>query len=186
MRAIIGLAGLLLVGGCGGDKTITVGANTLTVRDQGYFYSDSHDYCDAGGAGQMMLDFVDYNFLCDPQHAPQKDPEAPHVELRIILTQGPLPDHLTHPNMGLPYDSTLGATPSCDVGGAGADIIIGQFRHYPNGHDGTAPDQILYANSAHLLFTQYDPTKMKPNEGNYELHFGADTVKGSFSIFNCN
>ena len=101
------LLGALLVVGCGGTDAIKVAGNTMTIRDQGYFYSDNRDYCTNGGAGQMMLDFVDYNFICDPGHTPDKAPNSPHTELRIILTQGPLPDHLTHPNMMLPYDSTL-------------------------------------------------------------------------------
>jgi hypothetical protein len=185
MRATIVVGALLVVAGCGNsDKTFTVGANTLVVRDQGYFYSDSVDFCSTGGMGQMMLDFVDYNFICDPGHPPAKGPESPHVELRIILTQGPLPDHLTHPNMKLPYDSTPGVQPNCETGSG--DIIVGQLRHYPNGHDGTPPDQIIYANSAHLQFTSYDPTKAMPNEGEFELHFGADVVKSSFKIFSCN
>jgi hypothetical protein len=184
MRTII-LAFAVAVVGCGGsDQTFKVGGQTLTVRDQGYFYSDAHDYCTQGGAGQMMLDFVDYNFICDPGHAPQKDPEAPHVELRIILTQGPLPDHLTHPNMALPYDSDPSVTPNCETGPG--DVIVGQFLHYPNGHDGQAPDMVQYATSAHLTFTQYDATKAKPNQGSFDLKFGADEVKSSFTIFTCN
>ena len=179
------LAAALLVVGCGGSgSTISVGGDSFTVHDQGYFYSDGRDYCANGGAGQMMLDFVDYNFICDPGHTPDKAPLSPHLELRIILTQGPLPDHLTHPNMGLPYDSTAGVTPSCEMGPG--DVVIGQLLHYPDGNAGTVPDRIQYTTSAHLLFTQYDATKMKPNQGNYDLKFGASEVKGSFTIASCN
>jgi hypothetical protein len=184
MRATILLSAMLLAGCGGDDKTFSVGNLSLVVRDQGYFYSDAHDYCDMGGAGQMLLDFVDYNFICDPGNPPQKDPAAPHTELRIILTQGALPDHLTHPNMSLPYDSDPSVTPNCMTGPG--DVIVAEFRHYPDGMPGTLPDQTIYATSAHLQFTQYDPTKMKPNTGNFDLHFGADQVKGSFTIFNCN
>jgi hypothetical protein len=178
------LLGALLVVGCGGTDAIKIAGNTMTIRDQGYFYSDNRDYCTNGGAGQMVLDFVDYNFICDPGHTPDKAPNSPHTELRIILTQGPLPDHLTHPNMMLPYDSTAGVTPSCETGPG--DVIIGQFLHFPDGNDGTVPDQIVYATSAHLQFTSYDPTKAKADTGNYDLKFGADEVKGNFTIFTCN
>jgi hypothetical protein len=185
MRKTILLFGSLLVVGCGGsDSTITVNGNTMTIRDSGYFYSDGHDYCALGGAGQMMLDFVDYDFICDPSHTPDKAPQSPHTELRIILTQGVLPDHLTHPNMMLPYDSDPSVTPDCTNGPG--DVIIGQFLHYPDGNAGTVPDMITYATSAHLQFTQYDPTKAKPNKGTYDLKFGANEVKGSFTIFSCN
>jgi hypothetical protein len=185
MRTETILLAALAVAGCGsGGQTIKVGGKEMTIRDQGYFYSDTSDYCTAGGAGQMMLDFVDYNFICDPGHPPQKDPEAPHTELRIILTQGPLPDHLTHPNMGLPYDSDPSVMPNCDTGPG--DVILAQFLHFPNGHDGVQPDGIQYATSAHLQFSEYDPTKSKPNKGSFDLKFGGDEVKQSFTIFNCN
>jgi hypothetical protein len=184
MRTTILLAALW-VAGCGGSNTtFTVGGQTMTVRDSGYFYSDGHSYCPGGGAGQMMLDFVDYNYLCDPGHPPDKVPLSPHTELRIILTQGPLPDHLTHPNMMLPYDSTAGVQPNCDSGPG--DVIVGQFLHFPDGNDGTLPDKVVYATSAHLQFTQYDTTKAKANSGSYDLKFGADEVKGSFTLFTCN
>jgi hypothetical protein len=178
--------GALAAIGCGGSdsNTFKVANLSLTVQDQGYFYSDAHDYCDMGGAGQMLLDFVDYNFICDPMHAPQKDPNGPHTELRIILTQGILPDHLTHPNMSLPYDSDPTVQPNCTTGPG--DIIVAEFRHYPNGMDGTAPDQTIYATKAHLQFDQYDPTKMKANTGSFDLKFGTDEVKSNFTIFNCN
>jgi hypothetical protein len=174
--------GLVGCGGSGGTD-ITVGGETMTIRDQGYFYSDGHDYCPGGGAGQMMLDFVDYNFICDPNHPPDKAPNSPHDELRIILTMGPLPDHLTHPNMGLPYDNDPTVTPNCDMGPG--DVIIAEFVHYANGNAGTVP-MIQYATKAHLQFTSYDETKMKPNTGNYDLKFGTSEVKGNFTIFNCN
>jgi hypothetical protein len=184
MRTTILLA-LLTMSGCGGSgATITVGGDSFTVHDEGYFYSDSHDYCLNGGAGQMMLAFVDYNFICDPTHPPDKAPNAPHLELDIILTQGALPDHLTHPNMGLPYDSTAGVMPNCETGSG--DVIVARLVHYPDGNAGTVPDRIQYASSAHLQFTSYDETKAKANTGNYDLKFGASEVKNSFTIATCN
>ena len=181
------LFGVMALGGCGGggDPTFKIAGNALTVRDQGYFYTDGHDYCEMGGEGQMMLDFVDYNFICDPAHSPQKNPNGAHTELRIILTMGRADQGFpTHPNQMLPFDSDPSVTPDC-ANGPG-DIIIGQFRHYPNGMDGTAPDAISYATQAHLQFTEFDKTKMMPNKGNFELHFGADVVKENFTIYNCN
>ena len=186
MRTTTLFLALFALVGCGGSGSdVKVGSDSFTVRDQGYFYSDGTDYCMGGGAGQMMLDFVDYNFICDPTHSPDKAPNSPHLELRIILTQGALPDHLTHPNMGLPYDSTPGLTPDCSMSGGG-DVIVAQLLHYPDGNDNTVPDRIQYATSAHLQFTSYDPTKAKANTGNYDLKFGASEVKNSFSIASCN
>ena len=93
MRTTLLLVALAVVG-CGGDGSIKVGNQSLTIRDQGYFYSDSHDYCSAGGAGQMLLDFVDYNFICDPGNAPQKDPEGclesnPRADGFALVAPGP-------------------------------------------------------------------------------------------------
>ncbi|HXU68130.1 MAG TPA: hypothetical protein VN947_02315 [Polyangia bacterium] len=184
MRTTILLLTLGLVGCGGSGNQITVGGNSMTIRDEGYFYSDTPDYCPAGGAGQMMLDFVDYNYICDPSHAPDKAANAPHYELRIILTQGAAPDHATHPNMGLPYDNDPSVTPNCQTGPG--DVIVGEFLHYPDGNQGTQPDMVQYASTAHLQFTSFDPTKAKADTGNYDLHFGGSEVKGSFTIFNCN
>ena len=177
---------MLGVMGCGGGSgnTITVGGDTFTVHDEGYFFADGEDYCPAGGAGQMMLDFVDYQFICDPAHPPDKATGSPHLELRIILTMGPSPDFGTHPNMGLPYDSTAGVTPDC-MNGPG-DAIVAELLHYPDGNANTVPDRVEYADSAHLLFTFFDKTKVKPNTGNYDLKFAAGEVKNSFSIASCN
>lgn len=185
MRTTLFFACLLVVGCGGSGNEITVGGDSFTVRDQGYFFSDSPVYCMGGGAGQMMLDFVDYNYICDPTHTPDKAPLSPHLELRIILTQGLSPTFGTHPNMGLPYDSTPGITPNCAMQGGG-DTIVAQLLHYPDGNAGTAPDRIQYATSAHLLFTSFDATKAKPNTGNYDLKFGASEVKNTFSIAACN
>lgn len=171
--------------GCGGSgSTISVGGDSFSVRDEGYFYTDGTTYCTNGGAGQMMLSFVDYNFICDPTHQPDKAPNSPHEQLDIILTQGVSPDHLTHPNMGLPYDSTPGVTADCEKGSG--DLIVARLVHYPDGNANTVPDRITYATTAHLLFTSYDATKAKPNTGNYDLKFPQGEVKNSFTIAACN
>jgi hypothetical protein len=86
--------------------------------------------------------------------------------------------------MSIPYDSDPSVMPNCQTGPG--DVILAQFLHFPNGHADAQPDSVQYATSAHLSFTQYDPTKMKPNQGNFDLKFGADEVKSSFTIFNCN
>jgi hypothetical protein len=184
MRTTLLFASLLVVGCGGSGSEISVGQDSFTVRDEGYFYSDGHDYCANGGNGQMMLSFVDFNYICDPTHPQDKAPNSPHLQLDIILTQGPLPDHLTHPNMGLPYDSTPGVTPNCETGSG--DVIVARIVHLPDGNAGTVPDRIQYATSAHLQFTSYDATKAKPNTGNYDLKFGSSEVKGSFTIAACN
>jgi hypothetical protein len=173
-----------VVGCGGGGSTVTVGSDTFEIKDEGYFFTNGTDFCATGGLGQMKLAFVDYDFICDPTHPPDKAPNSPHLELQIILTQGPAPDFGTHPNMGLPYDSTPGVTPNCETGSG--DVIVGRLVHYPNGNDGTAPDRIQYASSAHLQFTFFDKTKAKPNQGNYDLKFGVSEVKGSFTIAACN
>ena len=185
MRTTILLLASLLVVGCGGSgNEVSVGGDTFTIRDEGYFFTDGTDYCKNGGLGQMMLSFVDYNFICDPTHEPDKAPNSPHLQLDIILTQGPSPDFATHPNMGLPYDSTAGVVANCETGSG--DAIVARIVHYPDGNAGTVPDRIEYATSAHLLFTSFDKTKAKPNTGNYDLKFGASEVKSSFSIAACN
>jgi hypothetical protein len=181
------IVGAIALGGCGGDggQTFKIAGKSLQVRDQGYYVTDGADYCARGGLGQMMLRFVDYNFICDPGHAAQKDPNAAHTELRIILTMGPADQGFPiHPDQRMPFDSDPSLTPDCDNGPG--DLIIGEFRHYPNGMDGTAPDAIQYATQAHLQFSEFDKTKMMPNKGNFELHFGGDVVKDDFTIFSCN
>lgn len=186
MRTTILFACLLGVGCGGSGSQVSVGQDSFTIRDEGYFFSDGTDYCMNGGLGQMMLSFVDYNFICDPTHTPDKAPNSPHLQLDIILTMGPSPDFGTHPNMGLPYDSTPGVTPDCEAPNGSGDLIVARIVHYPDGNQGTVPDRITYATSAHLQFTSFDKTKAKPNTGNYDLKFGASEVKNSFSIASCN
>ena len=184
MRTTLLFASLLVVGCGGSGNEVTVGGDSFTIRDEGYFFTDGTDFCANGGLGQMMLSFVDYGFICDPGHPPDKAPGAPHLQLDIILTQGQAPDFGTHPNMGLPYDSTPGVSPNCETGSG--DAIVARIVHYPDGNAGTVPDRIQYATSAHLLFTSFDKTKAKPNTGNYDLKFGASEVKSSFTIAACN
>lgn len=184
MRTTLLFASLVVVGCGGSGNEVTVGGDTFTIRDEGYFFTNGTDYCKNGGLGQMMLSFVDYNFICDPGHPPDKAPNSPHLQLDIILTTGQSPDFATHPNMGLPYDSTLGTAPNCETGSG--DLIVARIVHYPDGNAGTVPDRIQYATSAHLLFTSFDKTKAKPNTGNYDLKFGTSEVKNSFSIAACN
>ena len=185
MRATIWMAALLpwVLVGCGGSSpTFKVAGNTLTVNDQGYFITDGRfDYCQGGGQGQLTLDFVDYNFICDPKNLPQKAPESPHTELRVVLVTGPSPDYLTHyPTQKGPFNV---ATADCTNTGAPA---IAQFLHYPNGHDGVKPDSTMAASSGTVTITQFDPTKVKPLVGSFDLHFGGDELKTSFTIFACN
>jgi hypothetical protein len=184
MRTTLLLACLTAIGCGGSGSTVTVGQDSFDIRDEGYYFTEGSDYCANGGLGQMKLAFVDYNFICDPGHPPDKAPNSPHLELDIILTQGTSPDFATHPNMMLPYDSTPGVMANCEQGSG--DAIVARIVHYPDGNDGTVPDRIQYATSAHLQFTSYDKTKMKPNQGNYDLKFGVSEVKGSFTIAACN
>ena len=184
MRTTLLIASLMVVGCGGSGNEVTVGGDTFTIRDEGYFFTNGTDYCANGGLGQMMLSFVDYNYICDPGHPPDKAPNSPHLQLDIILTTGTSPDFATHPNMGLPYDSTLTTAPNCETGSG--DLIVARIVHYPDGNAGTKPDRITYATSAHLLFTSFDKTKAKPNTGNYDLKFGTSEVKSSFTIAACN
>jgi len=181
MRASLVMAALLVVG-CGkGTPTYKVGVNSLSVRDSGYYYTDGHfDFCQGGGAGQMLLDFVDYDFICDPMHPAARDSQLPHIELRIILTIGVAPDfnaNTAYPTMK-PYEVQ---TADCVTAGAPA---VAQFLHFTPGLD--KPDSTVTASSGSVTITQFDPTKAKPLKGSFDLRFGGDQVKDSFSLFNCN
>jgi hypothetical protein len=182
MRPLIALAAMLVAGGCGkGTGTYTVGGNTLTVRDSGYYYTDGRfDFCPGGGAGQLLIDFVDYNYICDPTHAPERDVALPHLETRIVLTIGVAPDFNTngaYPTMK-PYDVMPA---DCQNDGAPA---IGQFLQYTAGLDKAS--SVALASSGTVTITQFDPTKAKPLKGSFDLRFGGDQVKDSFQLFNCN
>src|SRR6184192_2832618 len=132
VRAILVTAALLAVG-CGkGTPTYKVGINSLSVRDNGYYYTDGHfDFCPGGGAGQMLLDFVDFNYLCDPLHPSERDVQLPHIELRVILTIGVAPDfnaNMAYPTMK-PYEVSA---VDCQTAGAPA---VAQFLHFTPGVD---------------------------------------------------
>lgn len=182
MRATIVLA-VALLAGCGSKPVYSVGGHRLVLTDEGYYYTDGTDYCGAGGLGQMMLRFVDYNYICAPGIGATPDPKvSPHAELDIILTTGLQADgYPNHPNMNLPYDAT--GTVNCMTGPS--DLIVARFSYFGNGTDHPA-SFVAYDNQAHLQFTQFDKAKKKPNKGNFDLHFGADEVKDSFSIDTCN
>ncbi|MDB4965564.1 MAG: hypothetical protein JWN44_1253 [Myxococcales bacterium] len=181
MRQTIVLAALLVVG-CGkGTPTYKAGANVLTVQDSGYYYTDNHfDFCPGGGAGQLLIDLVDYNFICDPTHPSERDVQLPHLEMRIILTIGVAPDF--NVNGAYPTMKPYEVQPAdCQTGGAPA---VAQFLHYTAGV--TQPDSVVAASSGSVTITQFDPTRTKPLKGSFDLHFGGDQVKDSFSLFNCN
>ena len=133
----------------------------------------------------MMLDFVDYNFICDPNaYARQGAELAARPSSRIILTQGALPDHLTHPNMGLPYDNDSERDADCDDR-TGRRRSSAQFLHYP---DGNADDRARLDRSTRrrrtLQFTPYDPTKTQAeSRASTTCTFGGSEVKGTFTIF---
>ncbi len=183
MRATT-LALLLVAAGCGGPTTFKVGGFSLTVHDQGYYYTVGHDYCTGGGAGQMMLTFVDYNFLCDPTHGATPDPTMNvNSQLQIVLTIGLAPEFNAnggfYPTM-MPYQAS---TADCDnYMGAPA---VGRFLHYGTG-TANPPDMKLIANSGSVTITQFDPAKKMPLKGSFDLHFGASEVKDTFSLDACN
>jgi len=182
MRRLLVAATALVAVGCGkSEPSYKVGAQSLTVRDQGYYYTDGHfDFCPGGGAGQMLLDFVDYNFICDPTHPSERDPLLPHTELRIILTIGVAPDfnaNMAYPTMK-PFEVMQA---DCETAGAPA---VAQFLHFSPGID--KADQVITAGSGSVTITQFDPTKAKPLKGSFDLRFGGDQVKDSFTLFNCN
>jgi hypothetical protein len=181
-RALLAVAALSVVVGCNNERRYSVGANSVTVRDEGSFYTDGHfDFCPGAGAGQLMLDFVDYKYLCDPNHTAELDPAIPRYELRIILTIGTAPEfnaNGAYPTMK-PYEAMAA---DCQVGGAPA---IAQWVHY-SGNGTTTPDSVQTAGSGSVVITQFDPTRVKPLIGSFELHFGGDTVKDTFTLDACN
>jgi hypothetical protein len=174
---------LMLAGatvGCGGGSvTYSAAGYNLTVGDQGSFWSSGVDECAAGGTGQILLDFVDFSYLCDPTHPSQRSASASHIEMQIILTIGQPPDYNLHyPTMG-PYE-----VGHADCKNGPTSPAIAQMLHYPPST--TTADRVVQADSGTVNITQFDATKMKPLTGRFDLKFGADEVKDSFTIYNCN
>lgn len=179
----IAVATTTLAAGCGGGaKTYHVGTYDLPVADEGYFVTTGTDYCStAGSPGQMMIDFVDFDFLCDPSHPQARDMNVAHTELRIILNIGLPPDYdNNYPGTrnSVPYPITPG---NC-TNGLGSDQA--QFLHYPPME--TTPDMVIEADSGSVAISQFDTSKTKPLMGEFDLHFGSKEVKDTFKLFSCN
>ncbi len=169
------------VAGCGGDtKSYSAGSYALTVGDKGYFsYSDSHE-CRAGGIGELVLDFVDYNYICDPSQPPQRDENLEHITFQIIITIGAPPDYNgSYPGKN-PY--TVSNQANCIQGPSSP--LIAQFLHFAP--KGQTPDRTLQADTGTLDITVFDPDHKKPLEGKFDLHFGAEEIKDSFKLESCN
>jgi hypothetical protein len=183
MRALALLTMVVATIGCSNERHYSVGGNSLTVRDQGYFYTVGHfDFCPGAGAGQLLIDYVDYKYLCDPMHASELDPAIPRYELRVLLTIGLAPEfnaNGAYPTLA-PYQVMAA---DCQISGAPA---IAQWVHYPG--NGTAvPDSVIPAASGTVKVTQFDPNKVKPLMGSFELRFpGGDEIKDTFSLEACN
>ena len=176
MRAPFIFAGLItLVAGCGSSPvTITVGTQTLTIKDEGYFTTSGVDYCAAAAPGEMLLDFVDFNFLCDPKNPPERDKAVPHTELQIVLSMNnPLRD---------PRKPYVVGVADCQNGPTAE--AIGRFLHYPP--NSTQPDMTMQATSGNVTITQFPSDKTKPWVGTYDLVFNNTHVKEAFTIYACN
>lgn len=182
MRHFILPSLLLVAAGCGGGaKTYDVGTYSLAVQDEGYFLTTDTSYCPQGSPGQMLIDFVDFDFLCDPTHPQARDANVAHTELRIILNVGTAPDfdgNYPGTRNSMPYPITPG---NC-MSGLGSDQA--QFLHYPP--MSTTPDMTIEADSGSVSISQFDVTKVKPLMGAFDLHFGAKEVKDTFKVFSCN
>ena len=176
---------LLVAAGCGGGaKTYSAASYSLTVADEGYFTSSGTDLCpNANAPGQMMLDFVDYDFLCDPKHPPARDKNQAHVEMRIILNIGLPPTYdgnFPGTRNSTPYPITPGDCTSAN--GIGSNQA--EFLHYGPGD--VDPDMTLGADSGTVSISQFDANKVKPLMGEFDLHFGGKEVKDTFKLFACN
>ena len=173
------VASVFALGGCGGSSEIKAAGMTLDIGDQAYFSFTGADACPAGGTGQLLLDFVDFNYLCDPNHPSGRSTNSAHVELQVIVTIGQPPDYAQHYPTLAPYEV---GTADCKNGPTMA--AIGEMLHYPAGS--TSPDRTVQADSGSVTFSQFDPAKMKQLKGHFELHFGGDTVKQDFALDSCN
>jgi hypothetical protein len=166
--------------GCGGsDTTYKAAGYTLSVGDEGYYSDAGSRFCPAGGTGQLLLDYVDYNFICDPKNAPQRDNRIDHLELQIILTVGQPPDYGQHYPTAAPYP-----VGHADCKNGPTEAAIGQLLHYAA--MATTPNRIVQADSGSVTIKQFDPNWKKTLTGNFDLKFGADEIKDSFSLEACN
>jgi hypothetical protein len=181
MRSSLIVVGLTvaLVGCGGGTPTYSAAGYSVTVGDQGYYsYSDSFA-CRAGGVGELVLDFVDYNYICDPSNPPQRADNIEHVTLQIILTIGLPPDYAPHYPTKAPYE--VGKA-NCIDGPTSPAIV--QFLHYAPG--GQTPDKVVQADSGSVTIAQFQPDKSKPLKGTFDVMFGGEHLKDSFSLESCN
>jgi hypothetical protein len=172
---IFGLSLALPLAGCGGSPvTLTIGSQSLTIQDQGYFTTNGVDYCMAGAPKQMLLKFVDYNYICDPKNQPERDPGVAHLELDIILSMNnPLRD---------PRQPYVVGHADC-VNGPTAEAIAELVHYAPNGK---SPDTTTQADSGSVTFTSYPTDRTLPWVGTYDLTFGSSHVKQPFTIYACN
>jgi len=166
--------------GCGGNSgEIKAAGFTLDIGDQAYFSYANAQECAAGGVGELVLDLVDFNYLCDPQHPSGRNPGSSHTELKIIVTVGLPPMYSgSYPTLA-PY---MVGTADCKNGPTSP--AIGELLHYPA--NSTVPDMIKQADSGSVNFTQFDPDKKKQLKGHYELHFDSDVIRSDFALDSCN
>jgi hypothetical protein len=176
---MLAVAGLGMAGCGGGTKSYSAGQYSLTVGDQGYYsYSDSFA-CHAGGVGELVLNFVDFNYLCDPGTPQQRDENQEHVTFQLVITVGVAPDYNgVYPTM-MPYEV---GTANCIDGPTSP--AIAQFLHYAP--KGQSPDRVLQADSGVVNIKEFWPDKSNALKGNFDVKFGAEEIKDSFSIESCN
>jgi hypothetical protein len=181
MRSLI-LPIAMVVAGCGGgSSSYDVGTYSLNVADKGYFITEGNDFCATGSVGQLKLDFVDYDFICDPANPPARDANVAHVEMQIILNIG------TPPTYNGNYPGTRNAVPyPIEMGDCtnGAGLNQAHFLHYAP--QSTTPDADIQADSGSVAISQFDPKAVKPMKGKFDLHFGGKEVKDTFEIFSCS
>ncbi len=174
-RATATLATMLLgLAGCGQSPVqVTVGGRMLTALDQGYFTTTGTQYCNAAAPGELMLDFVDYNYICDPHNPPQRDPALSHMELQLVLAQDP--------NLN-PARAYVVGTADC-TNGPTAEAIA-RFLHYPP--NSKMPDVTTQADSGTVTLSSFPKDRTKAIVGSFDLVYGATHVKSSFSVYACN
>jgi hypothetical protein len=171
----------VVIAGCGGDtKSYSAGSYSVSIGDKAYYAFANAQECPAGGLGELVLKFVDYNYICDPTQPPQKDENIEHTTFEIIVTIGPPPDYSGSYPGKKPYEVSNKA--NCIQGPTSP--LIGQFVHFAP--KGQIPDRTLQADSGVLNITVFDPDNKKPLEGNFDLHFGAEEIKDSFKLESCS